>query len=472
MKSSKVISNTGWILFGNGFNKVSSIILLFILSRYLGVEDFGRFSFAFFYMQFFYCIAEFGFTPVLIKYMSLGIVRPEEIQGKGIMAGLIMSALAVLLSWAGTYILGYQDDLRYLIVVASLGILISFRDITFRWILEVPFRAKLRMAYPVVLGIFSELFGLLMVFLTVYFEGSLESILAVYVLSSLPAFIWLSIISIREVKPVLTTHSISIKNIMQEAAPIGISNMLITAYLMFGSLVLFHFKGEGDLGYYALALRLITSLRIIPEAMMHSLFPFISRATTEGLQGVGDILKTAIKYGAFIAFPLAFGTMVVSDSVTVLLGGEQFGPAAAALSIMIWATFFAFFNTILRFTFNGASMQRYNFNTSILMLIISILLSLILIPRYGFIGASYALVAAECAGLIYGILIARPFLATFSVDSLAKNMLAALIMTATIWFIPSLPLQIVSGLVVYLIASILLKGISKDELLKLFPVRV
>jgi len=69
-------------------------------------------------------------------------------------------------------------------------------------------------------------------------------------------------------------------------------------------------------------------------------------------------------------------------------------------------------------------------------------------------------------------LIARPFLATFSVDSLAKNMIAALIMTATIWFIPSLPLQIVSGLVVYLIASILLKGISKDELLKLFPVRV
>lgn len=469
MSRSKVLSNTGWILLGSGFNKISSVILLIILSRYLGAEAFGKFSFPFFYLQFFSCIAEFGLTPVLIKHTSMNIIRPNEIQGRGIGLGLSTTVLAMIFAWVGTYMLGYKEDLRYLIVVASLGLLISFRDVTFRWILEVPFRAKLKMAYPVVLGIFSELLGLLMVLLAVYWKGSLESVLTVYVLSNLPGFIWLSIISTKELRPSLQAHSISVKEIIKEAVPIGMSNILMTIYLMFGSLVLFHYRGETDVGYYALAFRLTTSLRIIPEAMMHSLFPLLARVQLEDLSHVKEIFKSAVRYGAFIAFPLALGTMVVAPSVVILLGGEQFQPSATALSILIWATFFAFLNTALRFTFNAISMQKYNFYISILMAVVSIGLAFILIPGYGFIGASYTLVITEGVGLIYGLLISRSFALPFPVENFAKNLISALVMAVIISFMPYLFLQILLGSIIYIGINIFIRGISKDELLKLFP---
>jgi PST family polysaccharide transporter len=465
MRSSRILSNAGWILLGSGFNKVSSIFLLVILSRYLGVKEFGKFSFAFFYIQLFSCIAEFGLTPILTKHISVGIVKSGEIQSKGISLGLITTAVGILSAWMGTYLLGYQDDLRYLIVISSLGLLISFRDVTFRWILEVPFRAKLKMAYPVILGILSELLGLFMVLGVIYWQGSLETILTVYVLSNLPGFIWLSVISIRRVKPSLQAHSIPIKQIIKEATPIGVSNIFRTVYLVFGALVLFQFKGETEVGYYALAFRLTTSLRIIPEAMMHSLFPLIAKAHVEEPPRVREMLKSAINYGAFIASPLALGTMAVAPAVVILLAGEQFRPAATALSILIWATFFAFFNTVLRFAFDATSKQKYNFKIYGLMLFLSVTMAFVLIPKYGFIGAACSLVASEGAGFFYGLIQGHLFELAFPIGSVAKHLLAALVMAAGICFLPSLPLQIGLGSIIYIAVRLLIKRTDKDKLL-------
>jgi O-antigen/teichoic acid export membrane protein len=159
--------------------------------------------------------------------------------------------------------------------------------------------------------------------------------------------------------------------------------------------------------------------------------------------------------------------MIIARPVVVLLGGGQFQPAAIALSILIWATFFAFFNTVLYFTFNATSMQRYNFNIFVIMAGVSALLAFLLIPKYGFIGASYSLVAAECAGLIYGLILTRSFGLVFPVENLKKNLLASLVMAISIWFLPSLFLQLLLGFIIYIIVNILIKGIVKEDLFKL-----
>jgi len=160
--------------------------------------------------------------------------------------------------------------------------------------------------------------------------------------------------------PSFSRGGINIFNMIKEAFPIGLSNILTTVYLVIGSLILFQLRGAEDVGYYALAFRLTTSLRIIPEAMMHSLFPLLARAHVGEPLRVKALFRTAIRYGALLAFPLAFGTMVAAPSIAVLMGGKDFRPAGIALSILIWATFLAFFNTVTRFTFNAISLQRCN----------------------------------------------------------------------------------------------------------------
>ncbi len=470
MSRYRVLSNTGWILLGSGFNKVSSIVLLYVLSRYLGAEGFGRFSFAFFYVTFFSSIAEFGLTPILIKYVNAYPEKAGEVQGKGIIIGLIFTVAAVLLAYGSAFMLNYEADIKYLILIASLSLLISFRDVTFRWILEVPFRAGLKMVYPALLGIVSEFLGLASILFVIYKNGSIETIITVYVLSSLPGFLMLMLLSLRFIKPIFYGGSISAYNIIQEAIPIGLSNILSIIYLVIGSLILFQFKGAEDIGYYALAFRLTTSLRIIPEAMMHSAFPILLKSYLEEPMRVKAIFNDAVKYGALLAFPIAIGTIVIAPALTVLLSGDSFQPAAAALAIMIWATFLAFFNTILRFTFNAISLQRYNLWISIIMVAASVALSLLFIPKYGFIGASYALVFSEAIGLIFGLIIARPYGLMLPIKVMGKYFIASIVMAAVIWFLPFLTIQIPVGIFVYLIAALIMGGIEKEDIIKLSKV--
>ena len=43
----RILSNIGWLLGGKGFGAVSSLLYLAILSRSLGVKDFGHFALIF-----------------------------------------------------------------------------------------------------------------------------------------------------------------------------------------------------------------------------------------------------------------------------------------------------------------------------------------------------------------------------------------------------------------------------------------
>src|SRR3989304_4545137 len=93
----KVITHPFWILSASAFNKASSIILVLVLSRYLGAADFGRFSFAFFYVTLFSAIAEVGITTVLIRRLRTEPGLSGEIFLKGVIMGLSSTLLAVAL---------------------------------------------------------------------------------------------------------------------------------------------------------------------------------------------------------------------------------------------------------------------------------------------------------------------------------------------------------------------------------------
>lgn len=465
MSLSKALDNSLWILIASGVNKVSSVLLLVILTRFLGAEGFGNFSYALFYVMFFSSLTEMGLTPVLIRFANADGAGAGKVQGIGLAIGLLSTGCAVLLAWVGTIFLGLGADIRLLIYIASASLFISFRDITFRWILEVPFRARLKMVCPAVIGIVSELTGLLLVIAAVYRNSSVELILFLYVVSNVPGFFLLAFLSFREFRPNLRPGGVGALEVLREALPIGASNFMITVYLAVGALVLFRYVGAAELGYYALAFRLSTSLRIIPEAMMHSLLPLMAEAHMEGMEGVRELFARAVKYASFIAFPLAFGTVAVAPSVATLIGGEGFAQASVALSILIWVTFLAFFNTVLRFTFNAVALQRFNFWVYLAIVVSTVVLSLVFIPVYGLAGACFALLLSEALGLIFGAVAGRRVGLWAPVGLMVKFFTAAVVMTVVIWSIPHLILQLMAGLTIYTLLLIFLGGVERRELL-------
>lgn len=396
----KVINNTFWILSASAFNKVSSIMLVFVLSRYLGAGDFGRFSFAFFYITLFSAAAELGMTPVLIRRLKTEPGLSGEIFLKGLVMGLSSTIITVALLLACAFAFGFDGGMTTLMAIAALGLFISFRDMTFRWFLEVPFRAGLKMQVPAMLGMGSELLGLLCVMAAVSLGMGVDAVLAAYVLSNLPGFMILAIMSWRAARP-RWGKGVSWGSIIKEALPVGTSNMINTAYLMLGPMALYFFGSMEEMGCYALAFRITTSLRIIPEALMHSVFPLLAASRAQA----SALFSRSFGAVSLMALPLALGVTTAADPIAIVLGGSSFAPSGGAIKVLIWATAFAFLNTCARFTFNAVELGRLNLLSSAVMLALSAALAFTLIPLWGLSGAAWSLTAAEGLGLVVNIVL-------------------------------------------------------------------
>jgi len=106
------------------------------------------------------------------------------------------------------------------------------------------------------------------------------------------------------------------------------------------------------------------------------------------------------------------------------------------------------------------------------MIAASIAFSFLLIPKYGFVGASYALVVAEGIGFIFGLFVANSFELVFPFKVIMKYLVASLTMAAGIWLLPYLPLQILVGVIIYIAVNFMIGGLEKEEIYKLLPTRV
>ncbi len=469
----RVFKNTFWMLLPSAFNKASSVLLVIVLARHLGAAGFGSFSFAFFHIVFFSAVSEAGLTTVMIRRMKAEPEKAGDIYRKGLKLGVVSTLAAVSAAIGSGAALGFENDTLLLIALASLGLIVSFRDVAFRWFLEAPFRASLRMRASAVLGMASEGLGLLSVWAAVYIGAGVEAITAAYVLSNLPGFVLLAALSYRAA-PAPGVEKASYTVILKEALPIGLSNALNNFYLMLGSLVLFLYGSIEAIGYYALAFRLTTSLRIIPEALMHSFFPLM--ASRSGREGAGMYFRRSLGIMAFMALPLALETAALSHEITLFLGGASFSPASEALSVLVWATALYFFNACSRSALNAAALGGRNLAVSSVMAAASVALSFALIPERGLSGAAWSLVLAEGAGLAaYSAVLGRVGFA-LPLGFIGKCLLASACMLGCMSLFDGPFIKLSSGLAAYFAASAIVTGTgpmrAAKALARIRPMRI
>lgn len=94
----RIAKNTGWLLGGKGFGAVSSLIYLAILSRSLGVKEFGHFALIFGMAQTIVALASFQTWQIIVRYGTRHIAqgRWDAFGRLAIFGGLIDAIGAVM----------------------------------------------------------------------------------------------------------------------------------------------------------------------------------------------------------------------------------------------------------------------------------------------------------------------------------------------------------------------------------------
>ena len=193
------------------------------------------------------------------------------------------------------------------------------------------------------------------------------------------------------------------------------------------------FETPTENGYYEQANKIIRICSTIITAIGAVLVSSISRMISENNQDkIKETIQDSIRLGLFIASPMVFGLLGVADIFVPIFFGEGYDKASFIIMILSPILLFtAISNTIGNGILVTTNRHNYVSIAAALGAVINILFNIIMIPRMYSVGAAIASVMAEMIVLVVQWFFARDYVKTGSIfQYLFKYILAGIIMLA------------------------------------------
>ena len=235
-----------------------------------------------------------------------------------------------------------------------------------------------------------------------------------------------------------------------------------------------HFRGASEVGFYSLAYGITERVMTVLPILSGVLMPMVSQ-----LHGSNDkynlqkLYLTSTRYLIFIAVPFSVGGILLSNPLVQLLYGKEYLPAALILKILLvsrCASVIAIASASIQY---GTEHQDFILKWGSVLAGGNLLMDIILIPRFGAIGAAIANSSAQLIGFLIGaIAVCHQLKVRFPVLHLVKVLTASLAMIPCILIIRphafgGIMLSVLVGAVICFAAIFLLRAFTKQDIILL-----
>lgn len=160
-------------------------------------------------------------------------------------------------------------------------------------------------------------------------------------------------------------------------------------------------KGITSLGYYALATQATNFLQTLLLPLGQVMMPYLAKMKEEEGQ---DIFLIFSRVGFTLVFLGGMVVLLIADFIIPLVYGSAFKPAILPLKILVIANIFVLLQRLF-FSYNLAyDRQKDNVMTEWIGLVLIVVFNLILIPKFGIVGAAFATLLAfiiTCSFIIF-----------------------------------------------------------------------
>jgi len=388
----KLIGNTGW-LFADRILRLGVGLWVGIwTARYLGPEQFGLFNYSIAFVALFSVFATLGLDGIVIRELVENPGRKDEILGTVFTLKLAGGCVTLAAAEAFIYLLRPNDSTAHLLVsIIAAGTLFQSFDAIDFW-----FQSRVESRFAV--------YAKSSAFLAV----SVLKIVLIVNHASLVAFAWAGsleillgsiglVLSYRRHGQQLSAWRIDGKRIaemLKAAWPLTLSGVAVIIYMKIDQVMLGEMLDDTAVGIYSAAVRISEVLYFIPVSIVASVTPALIAAKRTGIdlyrRRVFQLFRMMSVIALLIAVPMTFA----SDYAVRALYRSQYEGAGPILAVHIWAALFVFLGVAQGpWTINEGLTRLALFRT-VSGAVVNVLLNLLLIPRYGPIGAAIATTAS------------------------------------------------------------------------------
>lgn len=220
-------------------------------------------------------------------------------------------------------------------------------------------------------------------------------------------------------------------------------------------------------GLYVAAYRICFVMIALSDALFFAYLPDFTRARSQGPDALSEVATRSASFSAAIGVPVAVGGAFVAEPLLVALFGPAYADAAVAFSILLASCAVMLLANPLRNIALVHDRLGAEMRIMVLATVANIALNLLLIPRFGLIGAAAATLAAEIgvfaalSGVVRKLGVRTHLQPLLGVGG-AGAVLAAFLGVAG----SSLPLALTigAGATVYIAALFMLRAVPADAL--------
>jgi len=201
------------------------------------------------------------------------------------------------------------------------------------------------------------------------------------------------------------------------------------SFNMMDTVVLGLFVPSGLIGVYGICWNISAVLDIFAKSLGTSLFPEMSKLSSEDEdKEVADNLTKALAFAGLFIIPGFVGALVVGRGVLNLYGPE-FKKGYVVLVILVLAILFNSYHKQLTNTLDAVNRPDLSFRVNVFFVVTNVVLNVLLVYLYGWIGAAVATAVSVFASLVLAYrLTAGLYEFTIPVSEIANQVVSAIVM--------------------------------------------
>ena len=372
------------------------LIIIGFLTRHLGQTGYGAYETILSYLFIFTVLADFGLHIIHVREISRiaggqGFKKESFISGNIFTLRLLLLVSVIILALAINSFLPYSEEVKRGILIASIFVVFS----SLSQILSGIFQKYEAFFYVSISDVLTRLIHLVLVFYAV--KSNLGLLAFIWILSfiALIQFWAVFFISRRFVKFPLTLNFDFAKKILKASFPVALSILFTAIYIRTDALMLSLMKPPSDVGVYRLAAKVLETVVFFPALLVELTMPSLSRFALDSGELFKKRFKKTFNFLFISALPVVIGLFLFSGPIVRILGGEDFLSSALPLRILSFVVGLVFLNNLSGKALIALDLQKAGMKIYIFGAILNILLNLLVIPRYGYIGASVTTLITE-----------------------------------------------------------------------------
>jgi O-antigen/teichoic acid export membrane protein len=454
-----LFKNTSWLTLAHIFSKIVKFVMVVAIARILGPAQFGNFSYILIFTAMCFMLSDIGLNLLIIREFP-GSSQKKQLITTGAVIKLFLVGSNLIFAIVGYFFI--EAHLQWLFIILTfMKTLDSLKQYNITVI-----RVNLRQEYEAIsIIIETSITSILGVSFILIFH-SITALGLAYFIGSLSAFMYLNIKTFSQIFPFEPLNTSLIMYYLKKMIPFIGTAFLYFALLGSDTLMIQWLLGPDTLGYYHSGLKIMETFLIIPMLYAIALYPLITKYKDDR-RYIENIIKNSSTLLQLIAFPMIGGALLLAEPILYFLFSEGFKDGLQSFQFLLIVGLISFFTILFQEVLLGKQHEKKVLFANGSGFFINIILNLILIPRFGIIGAVMASIVGRLVilALFTRLIIRHEKIQPFLIKDTARYLFYTGIMIASVLFLQQytthLFLNISVGIIIY--ASLLI--ITRDRIL-------